>query len=112
MLESGNIDEAIAFLEKAVRLTPRSESANHNLAIAHNRNGTKYSDNKDFESALVEFKLATKYKPNFGQAFGNMALAYGELMRFKDAWNAVNKAESFGFAVEFVRETLTDMEKK
>jgi len=111
-LEAGNVSEAIALLDKAVLLSPQSKSANRNLAVAHNTNGNKYIDKKDFESALVEFKLAVRYKANFGEAHGNMALVFAKLGKFKKAWEALKKAEDSGFAVESVKVSLAEMERK
>jgi len=96
-------------LEKVVMLDPMNKVAHYNLGVV-------YTQNKEFDSAVAEFKTALSYNPKNALAHYNLGIIYDDY--FKDKENARYHYSSFlelspdSDDAESVKEWLADLDKK
>lgn len=112
LLEAGDVEAAILYLERAAELAPDLGDAYFQLGIAYglrqmqaNQAGKeiepafgedgkprKTSSERAFEKAIEAYKKAVKDDPNNDAAFFNMGRAYAKLMKDEEAEDAFKKA--------------------
>lgn len=85
LLQSGEIKEALPFLEALADARPNNALALYNLGIA-------YSELGQYEDAVMRLKKAVEYDPNYSNAWVGIGLAYIRLNRNSDGQDALNKA--------------------
>lgn len=82
---AGDLDGALAAFTQAVAAAPTS-------ALAHNKLGTVYVDQKRWDDALVEFSKAAQLDPRYAPAHSNMGNVYQERNRLDEAVACYQKA--------------------
>ena len=83
--DKGSNANAIFFLQKSIKLNPEFDKAHYNL-------GNIYLEEKRYNLAVNEYKLAIKTKKDFSYYYYNMGCAYIGLKDYKSAKNAFEKA--------------------
>ncbi len=78
-------DEAIEFLERAVRLDPKG-------AYSYNALGIAYLEQSDFSHAIQAFRDANRRAPYWAYPLHNLALAYTEIGDYQGAIRAYEEA--------------------
>ncbi len=73
------------FLQKSLMLNPANDKAHYNL-------GNIYLNQKKYNSAINEYKLAIKYKKDYAYYYYNMGCSYLGLKNYKEAKKAFEKA--------------------
>jgi Flp pilus assembly protein TadD len=76
--EEGQIDESIAYLQKALELKPNHTDAHNNLALAMQLKG-------DLEQAVEHYFLALQTRPDDAKTHNNLGIALTKLGKFDDA---------------------------
>lgn len=80
-----NDTNAAFFLQKSIMLNPEFDKAHYNL-------GNIYLNEKKYNSAINEYKLAIKYKKDFPYYYYNLGCAYLVQKEYRGARVAFNKA--------------------
>lgn len=80
-----NDTNAAFFLQKSILLKPDFDKAHYNL-------GNIYLKEKRYNSAINEYKLASKYKKDFPYYYYNLGCAYLAQKDYKNAKSAFKKA--------------------
>ncbi|MCK5556799.1 MAG: tetratricopeptide repeat protein, partial [Candidatus Hydrogenedentes bacterium] len=84
--ESYDFDNAVTFMEEAVRLSPRNPIARLKAAMLYQMTG-------DIDKAIAEYEQAVLLSPNSVVALNNLAYFYAEEKnRFDDALNIARRA--------------------
>lgn len=79
-----NPEQAIAYLDEAIRLKP-------DIAEAYNNRGNAYADLKQYERAIEDYHQAIRLKPSYAHAYYNRALAYSDLGQHQQAIDDYNE---------------------
>lgn len=69
-----------------------SAQVDKSAALRFNDRGTEAYQSKDYPRAIEYYLIAIDYNPNFGQAYGNLALAYKRNNQYAEALWANRKA--------------------
>lgn len=85
MLQSGQIKEALPFLEAIVEARKDDANVLYDLGIA-------YSELGRYEDAVMRLKMCVALEPSHSNAWVGIGVAYTRLKRAKDAKEALNKA--------------------
>jgi Flp pilus assembly protein TadD len=85
MLQSGQIKEALPFLEALVKARRDDANVLYDLGIA-------YSELGRYEDAVMRLKMCVALAPSHSNAWVGIGVAYTRLKRAKDAKEALNKA--------------------
>lgn len=80
-----NYEEALAFIEKAIKLKPEH-------AVAWNNKGVILGRLKKYEKALKAFNKAIEFKPDYADALDNKGVVLSEQKLHKEALVFYNKA--------------------
>lgn len=86
-VELKRFDEALSFLDKAVKIESRSEKV-------HTLLGRIWYEKGSIEKVVKECEIALKCNPNSAQAYLWLGLAYAKLDKIDDAiisWNKVKQ---------------------
>jgi tetratricopeptide (TPR) repeat protein/membrane associated rhomboid family serine protease len=133
LIESGDLDQAIAEYTEAIELDPKIAEAYNDrgiaylkkeqfdqaisdfnnaielkpkLAMAHNNRGIAYLKKEQFDQAISDFNNAIELKPKLAMAHNNRGLAYFYKKEYEKAWDDVQKAQNLGYQVhpEFLKQ--------
>ncbi len=85
LAQSGQLDQAIALLRRAVELAPQGAPAYHNLASA-------YRDRGDAPSALAAYREAARLDPRFPEAHYGVGLMLMGERRYDEALASLRRA--------------------
>ncbi len=103
-----NEANASFFLQKSIMMKPEFDKAHYNLANI-------YLNQKKYNMAVKEYKLAIKYKKDFAYYHYNLGCAYLGLKEYKEAKSAFEKAvklkpdeASFYYNLAFACKNLND----
>ena len=91
-LEEGQVDQAIANLNKAIELNPRDD-------IAYGIRGNAYVRKGQYDKAITDFNNAIKLNPRYAMAYNSRAVCYFYKKRYDNAWNDVRKAQYLGYKI-------------
>jgi tetratricopeptide (TPR) repeat protein len=69
LMDKGRMDEALEYLQIAVRLAPDNANAHHNLGVVYTQKG-RYDD------AIEQFRAALRLKPDDPETHNNLGVAY------------------------------------
>jgi len=83
--EQGQLDEAIAEYQEAIKLEPDNADAHRNL-------GTAYGEQGEWEEAAAAYEQAIELAPDSGEAYGDLVGVYTYLERLPEAVAAGEKA--------------------
>jgi uncharacterized caspase-like protein len=83
--QKGDLDRAIADLNEAIRLDPKS-------VAAFNHRGMAYNDKGDFDRAIVDYSEVTRLNPRWAGAFNNRGFTYKNKNDFDRAIADYNEA--------------------
>ncbi len=86
-MKSGNLQEAIKFLEDAKRYDP-------NDAKIYNALGWIYIEYRQYQEAISMFDKTLRLDPNFAEAHNSLGTVYGRLQQWDQAIIEFNKALS------------------
>ena len=119
--EIADLDNAISFLEQAIKIKPDYAEAHFNLGVsnqkigrhqeaiknygnalsnnhayssAHHNLGLIHLNQDRLEAAIKSFEWAIAYSPNYAEAHNSLGAAFQEIKRFDDAEGAYEKAVS------------------
>jgi tetratricopeptide (TPR) repeat protein len=108
MLKSGQIKEAIPFLESLVKVEPIDPEVLFNLGIA-------YSELKQYDEAIIRLKRTVQLKPNHVHAWTGLGFAYQRMGKADLALAPLQKAVELdpkdGYARRNLAGVLMSMEK-
>lgn len=85
LLQAGRIEEALAALDRAVQLDPRSRIAYYNRGLARLRSGMA-------DAALTDFDRAIALGPDFMEAYSDRGIVHWQMRRFEAARADFDKA--------------------
>ncbi|MES2503669.1 MAG: tetratricopeptide repeat protein [Myxococcota bacterium] len=88
LIETGQFEEAISFLEKAMRLLPDDPDIANGLGIAHLECGHQ-------DVAIIALEKAVALSPDDAQFLSNLGRCYFSSKRFKEAESVLQKALTF-----------------
>jgi tetratricopeptide (TPR) repeat protein len=78
LTQLGRPEEALAHLRRSVEIKP-------DLVEGHTDLGNFYFNRRQYQQAVHHYRQALQSRPEFLNAANNLAVAYGELGRFKEA---------------------------
>ena len=84
-LQSGNLDAAIFFFEKAKKIKPKSTQVYFNLGLAYDRK-------KEKRLAIQNFKKVIELEPNNAMAYCNLGTVYKDILNTSRAEEYLNKS--------------------
>ena len=84
-LQSGNLDAAIIFFEKAKKIKPKSTQVYFNLGLAYDRK-------KEKRLAIQNFKKVIELEPNNAMAYCNLGTVYKDILNTSRAEEYLNKS--------------------
>ena len=84
-LQSGNLDAAIIFFEKAKKIKPKSTQVYFNLGLAYDRK-------KEKRLAIKNFKKVIELEPNNAMAYCNLGTVYKDILNTSRAEEYLNKS--------------------
>ena len=84
-LQSGNLDAAIFFFEKAKKIKPKSTQVYFNLGLAYDRK-------KEKRLAIQNFKKVIELEPNNAMAHCNLGTVYKDILNTSRAEEYLNKS--------------------
>ena len=84
-LQSGNLDAAIIFFEKAKKIKPKSTQVYFNLGLAYDRK-------KEKRLAIQNFKKVIELEPNNAMAHCNLGTVYKDILNTSRAEEYLNKS--------------------
>ena len=84
-LQSGNLDAAIIFFEKAKKIKPKSPQVYFNLGLAYDRK-------KEKRLAIQNFKKVIELEPNNAMAHCNLGTVYKDILNTSRAEEYLNKS--------------------
>ena len=85
LFESGDSEQAIQLLNKAIRIDPKS-------AYAYNSRGLAYYNTNRFNQATEDYDRAIHLDPEYADPYNNRGVVHGELARFEQAMQDFDKA--------------------
>jgi len=85
MLQSGQIKEAIPYLESLARTAPDDVRVLYNLGIA-------YSELGQYDEAIIRLKKAVRLEPEHAHAWNGIGVAYQRMGKPEQALEALTKA--------------------
>ena len=84
-LQSGNLDAAIIFFEKAKKIKPKSTQVYFNLGLAYDRK-------KEKRLAIQNFKKVIELEPNNAMAYCNLGTVYKDILNTNRAEEYLNRS--------------------
>ena len=84
-LQSGNLDAAIIFFEKAKKIKPKSTQVYFNLGLAYDRK-------KEKRLAIQNFKKVIELEPNNAMAYCNLGTVYKDILNTSRAEEYLNRS--------------------
>jgi len=119
-------DNAIAAFNKALEIEPDNETSKRYLDLTyqlqkaanedHFTKGVQLIEQRDFQSAAIEFEKAIQTNPNSAELWTRLAWCYAETKRFQEAISALEKAlqidPNFARAYLFLGVTYNQIGKK
>lgn len=84
-LFEGRLDEALAGLNRALALNPKS-------ALAYDNRGSVFYARRDYAKAVADFETAIRLSPMFADAYMHRGIAYANLGRLDDALRDLDEA--------------------
>lgn len=85
LAQRGQLDEAIALLQRAIELAPSHAAARHNL-------GSAYRDRGDRQAALAAYREAARLAPKFAEAHYSIGLMLVEERSYEEALASLRRA--------------------
>lgn len=85
LMKEEKFQEALNIYSRAISLDATNPVFYCNRAAAYSRMG-------DFQKAVDDCKMALKYDPNYGKAFGRLGLAFSKMNRHSEAIEAYRNA--------------------
>ena len=85
LLESGNLEEAIAAYRSAIELDP-------NLYVSHQKLGEALAKLGQFEEAIAAFRRSIELKPDFSWSYHHLGDAFDRQQQWEEAVAAFRKA--------------------
>ncbi len=132
-LNQGNLRNAIAEYREALRLDPNLKEAKDSLdaalqgrtgnagqfaeAVHHYNAGVALQSQDKIDQAIHEYQQALQARPEFAQAHSNLALAYFDEGKFKEAWKEVHLCRKYGAEphpgfIQALAERMPDPQKR
>ena len=84
LFNSGKLEQALTESKTLLEKFPNS-------VFLHNISGASYAGLNQFKDAITSYKKAIKFKPDFAEAYFNMAIAQKSISNFKEAINSYKK---------------------
>ncbi len=82
--DAGHSNQALSYLNKAIKLNPK-------FALAFNNRGNAYGKLGQYQKAISDFNKAIELNPKDATAFNNRGTAYGRLGQYQQAISNFNK---------------------
>lgn len=89
----GQLDPAIAALDKALEADPRYASAYVYRGVVHRLKG-------HYDQAISDYNKALEIDPGLAVAYANRASTYYRKKEYDKAWDDVHKAQELGFKID------------
>ena len=84
LASKGQLEEAIAEYDEAVRINPRD-------VAAYSNQGTLYNQLEQYQQAIESFSLAIGVNPNFNVLYNNRSISYYSLGEYELALKDLNR---------------------
>jgi Flp pilus assembly protein TadD len=91
--KKGGVTKAITYLEKSVALDPQSPEV-------HCKLGQAYYNHDLFGKAISEFKKAVELKPDYAEAYYNLAVSHAANKDWVMARRFTQKAQELEYPIE------------
>jgi len=93
--KQGNIEQAIRYFEKALKINRRYSPAKNNLFNMYKERGVKYLEAKDYDGAISDFARAIELFPSDSGIYDVMGAVYADKGDYQKAIEYYQKAISF-----------------